>query len=104
MDNGQVTFQYKQYRTEDRQKSKQMTLSADEFIRRFLLHSLPPGFQRIRHYGLLASRGKLANPALCRKYLNAPPVETLPAPGAALSTMPDRRYGAHPVLFFYGIA
>ena len=57
-----------------------MTLSADEFIRRFLLHSLPPGFQRIRHYGLLASRRKLANLELCRKCLNAPLFEPLPAP------------------------
>ena len=55
IDNGQVTFQYKQYRSKDRQKPRQkcasnscaMTLPADEFIRRFLLHSLPPGFQRI---------------------------------------------------------
>ena len=81
VDNGQVTFQYKQYRSEDRQKARQMTLSADEFIRRFLLHSLPPGFQRIRHYGLLASRRKLANLALCRQLLNAPPVEPPPAAG-----------------------
>jgi hypothetical protein len=81
VDTGQVTFQYKQYRTTDCQKARQMTLPADEFIRRFLLHSLPPGFQRIRHYGLLASRSKLANLALCRQYLKAPPVETLPVPG-----------------------
>ena len=81
VDNGHVTFQYKQYRAKDRQKARQMTLSADEFIRRFLLHSLPPGFQRIRHYGLLASRGKLANLALCRQALNVPPVEILPAAG-----------------------
>ncbi len=80
VDNGQVTFQYKQYRATDRHKPRQMTLSADEFIRRFLLHSLPPGFQRIRHYGLLASRRKLANLELCRQYLHAPPVESPPAP------------------------
>ena len=80
VDDDQVTFQYKQYRSKDRQKPRQMTLSADEFIRRFLLHSLPPGFQRIRHYGLLASRRKLANLALCRQFLNAPPVEPPPAP------------------------
>jgi hypothetical protein len=78
IDDGQVTFQYKQYRTKDRQKTRQMTLSADEFIRRFLLHSLPPGLQRIRHYGLLASRQKHANLALCRRYLNAPAVEPSP--------------------------
>ena len=58
-----------------------MTLSADEFIRRFLLHSLQPAFQRIRHYGLLASRPKRANLALYRQYLNAPPVVPSPAPG-----------------------
>ena len=81
VDNGQVTFQYKQYRTTDSQKNRQMTLSSDEFIRRFLLHSLPPGFQRIRHYGLLASRGKLANLTICRQFLNAPPVVPSPAPG-----------------------
>jgi Putative transposase/Transposase zinc-binding domain len=81
VENGQVTFQYKQYRSEDRQKARQMTLSADEFIRRFLLHSLPPGFQRIRHYGLLASRRKLANLALCRQFLNQPPVEPPSTPG-----------------------
>ena len=50
---GQVRFQYKDYA--DDQKSKQMTLSAEEFLRRFLLHVLPKGFMRIRHYGLLAS-------------------------------------------------
>ena len=49
-----------------------MTVSAEEFIRRFLLHSLPPGFQRIRHYGLLASRPKAGNLALCRQFLNMP--------------------------------
>ena len=88
VDNGQVTFQYKKYRTTERQKNRLMTLSADEFIRRFLLHSLPPGFQRIRHYGLLASRGKLDNLALCRQYLNAPPAVPSTAPGtkAAVKT------------------
>lgn len=50
---GQVRFQYKDYA--DDQKSKQMTLAAEEFLRRFLLHVLPKGFVRIRHYGLLAS-------------------------------------------------
>ena len=75
VDDGQVRFQYKQYRSKQAHEPREMTLSADEFIRRFLLHSLPPGFQRIRHYGLLASRGKLANLALCREYLNVTPVE-----------------------------
>lgn len=53
MRDGRVRFQYKDYA--DGQKSKRMTLSAEEFLRRFLLHVLPKGFVRIRHYGLLAS-------------------------------------------------
>ena len=49
-----------------------MTLSPDEFIRRFLLHVLPKGFHRIRHYGLLASTGRQANVARARELLAAP--------------------------------
>jgi hypothetical protein len=79
VENGQVTFQYKQYRAEDGQQSREMTVSAEEFIRRFLLHTLPPGFQRIRHYGLLASRTKQANLALCRQFLNTPAISAPPA-------------------------
>ena len=54
---------------------KVMTLSADEFLRRFLSHVLPRGFQRIRHYGLLASRNKKENLTRCRELLGvtAPP-------------------------------
>lgn len=74
VENGQVTFQYKQYRAEDGQQAREMTVSAEEFIRRFLLHTLPPGFQRIRHYGLLASRPKQGNLALCRQLLNMPAI------------------------------
>jgi hypothetical protein len=80
VENGQVTFQYKQYRAPAGQQQREMTVSADEFIRRFLLHSLPPGFQRIRHYGLLASRPKQGNLALCRELLHIPPVPEIPAP------------------------
>jgi hypothetical protein len=79
VETGQVTFQYKQYRAEDGQQGREMTVSAEEFIRRFLLHSLPPGFQRIRHYGLLASRPKQANLALCRQFLNIPAIPPAPA-------------------------
>ena len=50
-----VTFRYKDYRRGGAERQQVMTLSADEFIRRFLLHNLPRGFHRIRHYGLLAS-------------------------------------------------
>ena len=69
-----------------------MTLAADEFIRRFLLHTLPDGFHRIRHYGFLANRQRTANLALCRRLLDAPSPET-PAEqvrDAVASHPPDR--------------
>ena len=73
-----VTFQYKQYRSADVHKSRTMTVDADEFIRRFLLHSLPPGFARIRHYGLFAGRTKKRNLARCRELLEVPAESLLP--------------------------
>ena len=79
---GKVTFQYKQYRSANAHKSRTMTVAADEFIRRFLLHTLPPRVPRIRHYGLLAGRTKKRNLARCRELLNIP-VESL-LPSAAL--------------------
>src|SRR6266446_8076616 len=54
IDDGKVQFRWKDYR--DNSRHKTMTLVAEEFIRRFLLHVLPEGFQRIRHYGFLANR------------------------------------------------
>jgi hypothetical protein len=68
---GRVSFQWKDYRQDG--ASKVMTLSAEEFTRRFLLHALPDGFQRIRHYGLLANGHRAAKFALCRRLLAAPP-------------------------------
>jgi Putative transposase/Transposase zinc-binding domain len=70
LDQGKVSFRWKDYRNHD--KSKLMTLSADEFIRRFLLHVLPDGFHRIRHYGLLANGHRVAKLARCRLLLAAP--------------------------------
>ena len=70
-DGERVTFQYKDYRRSGQQRSKQMTLDAEEFIRRFLLHSLMPGFQRIRHYGILASGQKRKHLALARQLLGS---------------------------------
>ena len=70
LDQGKVSFRWKDYRHHD--KSKLMTLSADEFIRRFLLHVLPDGFHRIRHYGLLANGHRVATLARCRLLLAAP--------------------------------
>jgi len=64
-----VTFKWKDYRTKQRFKQKTMTLTADEFIRRFLLHVLPTGFHRIRHYGLLANTGRRDNLLKVRKLL-----------------------------------
>jgi len=53
-----------------------MTLSADEFIRRFLMHVLPQGFAKIRYFGFLANRHRRDRLALCRRLLNTPPPET----------------------------
>jgi Putative transposase len=69
-----VTFKVKDYRIDGPGRYKTMTLDAHEFIRRFLIHVLPKGFHRIRHYGLLASGVKADNLALARKLLDiAPP-------------------------------
>jgi putative transposase/transposase-like zinc-binding protein len=73
-----VTFRYKDYRCDGRQRFRTMTLAPDEFIRRFLLHVLPKGFHRIRHYGLLASATCKANIARARELIAAsmPVIET----------------------------
>ena len=60
-DKAEVTFRYKNYRQSGTERHRTMTLHADEFIRRFLLHVLPTGFHRIRHYGLLATGGRKLN-------------------------------------------
>jgi hypothetical protein len=65
---GKVSFRYKDYRHEAQQKT--MTLQAEEFIRRFLLHVLPEGFQRIRYYGFLANRYRQQKLARCRDLLD----------------------------------
>ena len=71
---GHVRFQWKDYRHKGRQKV--MTLTAEEFIRRFLLHALPDGFQRIRYYGFLGNRYRQHKLARCRQLLGmAPPAE-----------------------------
>jgi hypothetical protein len=75
-----VTFRYKDYRRNGADRQQVMTLAADEFIRRFLLHVLPRGFHRIRHYGLLAGSARKASLALARELLNVapPPDDDLP--------------------------
>ncbi|HEX7198905.1 MAG TPA: IS91 family transposase, partial [Dongiaceae bacterium] len=72
LDERGVTFRYKDYRRNGRKRFCTMTLAPDEFIRRFLLHVLPKGFHRIRHYGLLASAGCKANIARARELMAAP--------------------------------
>lgn len=67
-----VVFRWKDYRATGRAKNKVMTLAAGEFIRRFLLHVLPNGFNRIRHYGLFANGRRAERLALCRRLLDAP--------------------------------
>ena len=66
-----VTFKWKDYRAEGAERCKIMTLAVDEFIRRFLIHVLPSGFHRIRHYGLFASGARAANLARARQLLGA---------------------------------
>lgn len=72
LDERGVTFRYKDYRRNGRERLRTMTLAPDEFIRRFLLHVLPKGFHRIRHYGLLASATCKTNIAQARKLIAAP--------------------------------
>ena len=72
LDERGVTFRYKDYRRNGQVRYRTMTLTADEFIRRFLLHVLPKGFHRIRHYGLLASAGCKANIARARELIATP--------------------------------
>jgi len=79
-DDSGVTFQWKDYRQRDKYKSRTMTISAEEFIRRFLIHVLPAGFQRIRHAGFLANRHRKHKLALCRKLLDKQVSELLPEP------------------------
>jgi len=77
LDEHGVTFRWKDYRANGKTRHKTMTLCADEFMRRFLLHVLPGGFHRIRHYGLLANAERKTNLVKLRDLLHvAPPVGT----------------------------
>ena len=67
-----VTFRWKDYRADGRDRQKVMTLATAEFIRKFLIHVLPSGFHRIRHYGLLASGTRADNIAHARRLLDVP--------------------------------
>jgi len=115
LDERGVTFRWKDYRARARAPGgawiKTMTLAADEFIRRFLLHVLPDGFHRIRHYGLFASGARAVNIARIRTLLapappldqvdpqpahNEPPAPACPCCGGRLVIIERFRPGTHP--------
>ena len=85
-DGERVTFKWKDYRAKADARCKLMTLDADEFIRRFLIHVLPDGFHRIRHYGLFANANRTDNIALARRLLGVPD----PSPSSGESDATDR--------------
>jgi hypothetical protein len=87
-DNG-VTFRWKDYRANGRERQKLMTLASDEFIRRFLIHVLPSGFHRIRHYGLFANGGRTENLARVRELLAVPPPHDEPDDADATADEPS---------------
>jgi hypothetical protein len=88
-DTNTVTFKVNDYRIEGPGRYKTMTLDAHEFIRRFLIHVLPKGFHRIRHYGLLASGVKANNLALARKLLDTAPPAPEPEDAASDPATPN---------------
>jgi len=75
LDDKKVTFKWKDYRAQGRERYKTMALPIAEFIRRFLTHVLPQGFHRIRHYGLFANGGRTENLARARELLGMPAPE-----------------------------
>ena len=82
-DDSGVTFKWKDYRAEGRERGKLMTLAVDQFIRRFLIHVLPSGFHRIRHYGLFANGSRAENIARARQLLHVPEPPRQPDTGCA---------------------
>ena len=91
MDARGISFRWKDYRSKERMRLKTMTLSPDEFMRRFLLHVLPSGFHRIRHFGLLANGGRRENLAKVRALLQVAPIsqeETADASDSAILDQP----------------
>ena len=90
-----VTFKWKDYRIEGRDRFKVMTLAAHEFIRRFLMHVLPRGFHRIRHYGLFANTSRADNIARARELLAVPKPRN-DATDAGSTDASDTQTVAHP--------
>jgi hypothetical protein len=87
MDEHGVTFRWKDYRAKGKTRHKTMTLTTDEFIRRFLLHVLPSGFHRIRHYGLLANAGRRDHLAQVRELLKVAPTQE---PKDVMADVPEK--------------
>ena len=88
IDSGQVAFHWKDYRDDNKQKI--ITVSAEEFTRRFLLHVLPSGFQRIRYYGFLSNRHRQEKLAKCRQLLGMAPLEKTPDTSKPVRDYRDR--------------
>jgi len=96
-DGERVTFKWKDYRAKAGARYKLMTLDADEFIRRFLIHVLPDGFHRIRHYGLFANANRANNIALARRLLRVPdPAPSSREPDVAKNGRLDQDWNACP--------
>jgi hypothetical protein len=91
LDERGVTFRWKDYRAKGRTRYKTMTLATNEFMRRFLLHVLPSGFHRIRHYGLLSNAERKDNLARARELLHVAPEVQAQAEQAAPSAEPVRQ-------------
>jgi hypothetical protein len=85
-----VTFRWKDYRSKGKTRHKTMTLESDEFMRRFLLHVLPSGFHRIRHYGLMANNARKENLARARELLQVAPTVVADANSVDAPTEPVR--------------
>ena len=90
LDEQGVTFKWKDYRAKERYRHKTMTLAPDEFIRRFLLHVLPSGFHRIRHYGLIANTQRKENLIKAKTLLQVP--ETASAEGNEVDKTKDTEW------------
>jgi len=89
MDEHGVTFKWKDYRAKGQTRHKAMTLAPQEFMRRFLLHVLPGGFHRIRHYGLLANGSRKSSLALARELLHVPTAQAAAAPSTQAADTPS---------------
>jgi hypothetical protein len=91
LDQSHVRFRWKDYRANGRHRSKVMRLHVGEFMRRFLLHVLPTGFHRIRHYGLFANGQRAQNLDRCRRALNVPSPQTNASSDDNSSTSSDHQ-------------